>query len=109
VLEGVPASDLQTGNYAVAVQKSEDEPDVYVACGDIPAAAVEVSPVEPAPLAEEAPPVTSAPVALPSAGSGGLLGEKGSGLPTWWYGLIGAGVLLFTCGAAVAWRVGRQR
>jgi len=49
ILPGASLSDVQTGNYAIAVQKSEDEPDVYVACGDIPAAAAEVPPAEPAP------------------------------------------------------------
>jgi pimeloyl-ACP methyl ester carboxylesterase len=49
VLDGVPGSDLQTGNLAIAVQKSQDEPDVYVACADIPAAAAAVPPAEPAP------------------------------------------------------------
>jgi sugar lactone lactonase YvrE len=47
--------NLQTGNFAIAVQQSQDEPDVYVACGDIPAAAAEVPPAEPAPAKEEAP------------------------------------------------------
>jgi 3-oxoadipate enol-lactonase len=51
VLDGVPASDLQTGNFAVAVQKSRDEPDAFVACGDIPAAAVEAPAEEPEPVA----------------------------------------------------------
>jgi pimeloyl-ACP methyl ester carboxylesterase len=49
VLRGVSLSDFQTGNYAVAVQQSEDKPDVYVACADIPAAAAAVPPAEPAP------------------------------------------------------------
>jgi 3-oxoadipate enol-lactonase len=50
-----------------------------------------------------------APVALPAAGSGGLLGDEGSGLPTWWYALVGGGILLFLCGLAGArmiWRRG---
>jgi hypothetical protein len=107
VLEGVPGSDLQTGNYAIAVQKSHDEPDVYVACGHIPAAAAAVPPVEPAPAVEEAPPVAPAPAAeLPSAGSGGLLGEEGSGLPTWWYAVATAGVALLAIGLA-SLRLGR--
>jgi pimeloyl-ACP methyl ester carboxylesterase len=49
ILRGATLSDLQTGNYAVAVQQSQDQPGVYVACGDIPAAAAEVAPAEPAP------------------------------------------------------------
>ena len=49
VLEDVPGSDLQTGNLAIAVQKSHYEPDVYVACADIPAAAAAVPPAEPVP------------------------------------------------------------
>jgi hypothetical protein len=108
VLDGVPGSDLQTGNYAVAVQQSHDEPDVYVACGDIPAAAAEASPAEPAPAAEEAPAVAPAPAAaLPAAGSGGLLTEQGSGVPVWWYALAGGGALLLAVclvGARIALR-----
>jgi hypothetical protein len=101
VLEDVRASDLQTGNFAIAVQKSHDEPDVYVACGDIPAAAAEVPPAEPAPATEEAPAIAPAPAAeLPSAGSGGLLGEEGSSLPTWWYALAAGGTLLLAAGLA---------
>jgi hypothetical protein len=101
VLDGVPGSDLQTGNFAIAVQKSHDEPDIYVACGDIPAAARPIPPAEPAPAVEEAPPVAPAAAAeLPSAGSGGLLGEEGSGLPTWWYALPAAGVALLAIGLA---------
>ena len=52
ILRGVSLSDLQTGNFAIAVQQSQDEPDVYVACADIPAATAEVPPGEPAPAAE---------------------------------------------------------
>lgn len=100
VLDGVPGSQLQTGNYAIAVQKSQDEPEVYVACGDIPAAAA-VPPAEPAPAAEEAPPVAPAPAgALPAAGSGGLLGEEDGSVPTWWYALAGTGALLVLAGLA---------
>jgi pimeloyl-ACP methyl ester carboxylesterase len=50
ILRGTTLSDLQTGKFAIAVQKSEQKPDVYVACGDIPAAAAEVPPAEPAPV-----------------------------------------------------------
>ena len=101
LLEGVPVSDLQTGNFAIAVQKSHYEPDVYVACADIPAAAAEVPPAEPAPATEEAPAVAPAPAAeLPSAGSGGLLGQEGSSLPTWWYALAAGGTLLLAAGLA---------
>jgi ketosteroid isomerase-like protein len=103
LLDGVPGSDLQTGNFAIAVQKSHDEPDVYVACGDIPAAAAQVPPAE-------APAVAPAPAAeLPSAGSGGLLGEEGSSLPTWWYALPAGGILLIMAGLAGQWRVRRRR
>jgi hypothetical protein len=109
VLEGIPGSDLQTGNYAIAVQKSHDESDVYVACGDIPAAAAGAPPAAPALAVEEAPPAAPAPAAeLPSAGSGGLLGEEGSGLPTWWYALPAAGVALLAIGLA-GLRLGRGR
>lgn len=38
----VPFSDLRTGNFAINVQKSQDETEVYVACGDIPAPAAPV-------------------------------------------------------------------
>jgi hypothetical protein len=110
VLEGVPGSDLQTGNLAIAVQKSQDEPDVYVACADIPAAAAAVPPAEPAPPTEEAPAVAPAPAAeLPSAGSGGLLGEEGISLPTWWYALAAGGTLLIMGGLAGQWRARRRR
>jgi hypothetical protein len=103
VLDGVPGSDLQKGNLAIAVQKSHDEPDVYVACADIPAAAAAVPPAE-------APAVAPAPAAeLPSAGSGGLLGEEGSSLPTWWYALPAGGILLIMAGLAGQWRVRRRR
>jgi ketosteroid isomerase-like protein len=36
-----PLSDLRTGGFAIAIQKSHDEPEVFVACGDIPAAGAE--------------------------------------------------------------------
>jgi len=49
VLKDVPGSRLQTGNLAIAVQKSHDEPDVYVACADIPAAAPAAPAAVPAP------------------------------------------------------------
>jgi len=49
ILRGATLSDFQTGNYAIAVQQSQDKPDVYVACADIPAAAAEVPPAVPAP------------------------------------------------------------
>jgi hypothetical protein len=105
VLRGVSLGDLQTGNYAIAIQQSQDEPDVYVACGDIPAAAAEVPPAEPAPATEEAPAIAPAPAAeLPSAGSGGLLGEEGSSLPTWWYALAAGGTLLLVGGTWCAFR-----
>ena len=110
VLDGVPGSDLQAGNLAIAVQKSHEEPDVYVACADIPAAAAEVPPAVPAPATEEAPAIAPAPAAeLPSAGSGGLLGEEGSSLPTWWYALAAGGTLLIMGGLAGQWRARRRR
>jgi len=110
VLQDVPGSDLQTGNLAIAVQKSQDEPDVYVACADIPAAAAAVPPAEPAPAAEEAPAIAPAPAAeLPSTGSGGLLGEEGSSLPTWWYALAAGGTLLIMGGLAGQWRARSRR
>jgi hypothetical protein len=110
ILRGATLSDLQTGNYAIAVQQSQDEPDVYVACGDIPAAAAEAPPAVPAPATEEAPAIAPAPAAeLPSAGSGGLLGEEGSSLPTWWYALAAGGTLLIMGGLAGQWRARRRR
>jgi hypothetical protein len=109
VLDGVPGSDLQKGNLAIAVQKSHEEPDVYVACADIPAAAAAVPPAEPAPATEQAPAVAPAPAALPAAGSGGLLGEEGSSLPTWWYALAAGGTLLIMGGLAAQWRARRRR
>jgi len=101
ILLGATLSDLQTGNYAIAVQKSEDKPDVYVACGDIPAAAPKAPPVEPAP----APEVVIAPLPPPT-GSGGTLGEEGSGVATWWYALAAGGALLLAAGA---WGMKRRR
>jgi hypothetical protein len=99
LLDGVPGSDLQTGNLAIAVQKSHEEPDVYVACADIPAAAAAVPPAE-------APAVAPA---LPATGSGGLLGEEGSSLPTWWYALAAGGTLLLAAGLAGLALAGRRR
>jgi ketosteroid isomerase-like protein len=101
VLRGLSLSDLQTSNHAIAVQKSQEEPDVYVACADIPAAAAAVPPAAPAPPAEQAPAIAPAPAAaLPSTGSGGLLGEEGRSLPTWWYALAAGGALLLAAGLA---------
>jgi hypothetical protein len=59
-------------------------------------------PVAPSPVAE-----APAPAALPAAGSGGLLAEQGSGVPTWWYALAGGaagGAVLLTAGAWYARR-----
>jgi DNA-binding beta-propeller fold protein YncE len=57
---------------------------------------------------EEVPAIAPAPAALPAAGSGGLLTEQGSGVPTWWYalaaGAAGSAVLL----AAGAWYARRR-
>lgn len=99
VLRGVSLADLQTGSSAIAVQKSEDEPDVYVACGDIPAAAPEAPPAEPAPV----PVIAPVPAAAPATGSSGPLGEESGGLPTWWYGLA-AGATLLVLGGLVGLR-----
>jgi SnoaL-like domain len=100
LLDGVPGSDLQTGNLAIAVQKSHEESDVYVACGDIPAAAPAAPSVAPAPARE----VVMAP-APPTTGSGGLLVEKGGGMATWWYALAATGALLLAAGG---WYVRRS-
>jgi hypothetical protein len=102
--------DLQTGSFAIAVQKSRDEPDVFVACGDIPAAAAQAPEVAPAPAVEETPVVAPAPAAaLPAAGSGGYLAEEeGTGIPIWWYPLAAGGALLVIVGMA-ARRRGRRR
>jgi hypothetical protein len=98
ILRGVALSDLQTGNSAIAVQRPEDEPDLFVACGDIPAA-----------VAAEAPPEVVAPAAeLPPAGSGGFLGEDGGGIPNRWYALAAGGVLLIIS-ALAAQRIVRRR
>jgi hypothetical protein len=109
ILRGVSLSDLQTGNFAIAVQRSEDEPDVFVACGDIPTAAAEEAPViAPAPAAEEEPVIAPAPD-LPPGGSGGLLNQEGSGLPVWWYALAAGGALLLAMGGlAGLWRTRSQ-
>ena len=92
----VRLSDLRMGNYAIAVQKSHDEPDVYVACGDIPAAAPQVPTIEPVPAAEQVPAVVPA----PPMGSGGLLAGDGNGAATWSYALAAGGVLLVMAGLA---------
>jgi hypothetical protein len=105
VLRDVPLVDLQTGNYAIAVQQSEDEPNVYVACGDIPALAAEVPPAEPAPAAEQVPVA----VAVPPTGSGGLLAEDGGGVATWWYALAAGGALLVMAGLAGLGRARSRR
>ena len=88
--------DLRTGNYAIAVQKSKDEPDVYVACGDIPAAAPKAPIVEPAPAVAEVPAVVPA----PPTGSGGLLAEGASSVAAWWYALVAGDGLLVMVGLA---------
>jgi len=66
-------------------------------------------PVAPQPVAPS--PVAEAPVpaALPAAGSGGLLGEEGSSLPTWWYALAAGGALLLAAGLAGLALAGRRR
>jgi len=104
ILRGATLSDLQTGNYAIAVQKSQVEPGTYVACGDIPAAAPKAPPVAPAP----APAAVIAP-APPTTGSGGILGEEGSGVAAWWYALAAGGTLLIMGGLAGQWRARRRR
>jgi hypothetical protein len=98
VLRNVSLSDLQTGNHAIAVQESEEEPDVFVACGDIPAAAPEEPSVEPVP----APEAITAP-APPPAGSGGLIVENG-GMATWCCVLAASGALLLAAGSWYARR-----
>jgi hypothetical protein len=40
------------------------------------------------------------PAALPATGTGGLLAEHGSGVPTWWYALAAGGTLLLAAGLA---------
>jgi hypothetical protein len=97
ILRGATLSDLQKGNYAIAVQQSQAKPNVYVACGDIPAAAPAAPPVAPAP----APAVAIAP-APPTTGSDGTLGEEGSGVAAWWYALAAGGSLLLAAGAWLA-------
>jgi hypothetical protein len=99
--------DLQTGNYAVAVQKSRDEPD-YVACGDIPAAAPAAPEVAPAPAVQEAPVIAPAPVAAPpTAGTGGQVASGAGGSAVWWWAPAAGGALLIIVGMA-ARRRGRS-
>lgn len=93
ILRGASLSDLQTGNHAIAVQRSEDEADVFVACGDIPALAAAEEPT---------------PVVAPVTGSGGFLGDEGGGLTTWWYALAAVGALL-AIGGLAALRMVRSR
>ena len=50
-----------------------------------------------------------APVALPAAGSGGLLGEEGSSLPIWWYALAAGGGLLVLGGLVSLRRTDNRR
>jgi sugar lactone lactonase YvrE len=64
---------------------------IYVT-GDIGNVLYRVEPLE------EAPSVAAAPAALPSGGSGGLLGEEGSGAPVWCYALAAGGALLVVGG-----------
>jgi hypothetical protein len=109
-LNAIDASigDLQTGNYAVAVQKSRDEPD-YVACGDIPAAAPAAPEVAPAPAVQEAPVIAPAPVAAPpAAGTGGQVASGAGGSAVWWWAPAAGGALLIIVGVA-ARRRGRSR
>jgi len=103
ILRAATLSDLQTGNYAIAVQQSEVKPGVYVACGDIPAAAPAAPPLAPAP----APAAVIAP-APPVTGSG-TLGEEAIGVAAWWYALAAGGTLLIMGGLAGQWRVRRRR
>ena len=102
-LNAIDASsgDLQTGNYAVAVQKSRDEPDVYMACGDIPAAAPAAPEVAPAPAVQEAPVIAPAPVAAPpTAGTGGQVASGAGGSAVWWWAPAAGGTLLIIAGMA---------
>jgi hypothetical protein len=105
ILRGVSVGDLQTGNFAIAVQQSQDDPDVFVACGDIPAAAAEEAPPE-APPAEETPVIAPAP---PTTGTGGLLAEEDNGIVTWWYALAAGGTLLVMAGLAGLGMARRRR
>jgi len=51
----------------------------------------------------EAPPEVPTPVAGPPAtGSGGLIADDGSNMASWWYALLGAGILLMMSGLAAA-------
>lgn len=93
ILRGASLSDLQTGNFAINVHKSQEEVDVYVACGDIPALEAAEEPT---------------PAVAPVTGSGGFLGDEGGGLTAWWYALVAGGVLLVMGGLA-ALRLARRR
>ncbi|MCJ7831636.1 MAG: nuclear transport factor 2 family protein [Dehalococcoidia bacterium] len=97
----VSIGDLQTGNYAVAVQKSRDEPDAYVACGDIPAAAPAAPEVAPAPAVQEAPGIAPPPVAAPpTAGTGGQLAAGAGRSTVCWWALAAGGALFIIVGMA---------
>jgi sugar lactone lactonase YvrE len=88
--EGVPGFPATWGFNGVAVGPSGA---IYVT-GDVGNVLYRIEALE------EAPAAASAPAALPAAGSGGLLGEEGSGLPTWWYVLAAGGTLLVLVGLA---------
>jgi hypothetical protein len=49
------------------------------------------------------------PAALPATGSGGLLSQESTSLPTWWYALAAGGTLLIMGGLAGQWRARRRR
>ena len=59
--------------------------------------------------AVEEEPETAPAVGLPSAGSGGLLTEQGSGVPIWWYALAGGGILLVLGGLVGLRSTGNRR
>jgi hypothetical protein len=110
VANGVAQAGTAAGN-----QKDSDSDGIGDACdpnpdqADTEGEAAEVVLSQDITITEAVPPVAPSPVAaLPAAGSGGLLGEHGSDVATWWYalaaGAAGGAVLL----AAGAWYARRR-
>jgi sugar lactone lactonase YvrE len=96
--EGAPGFPAIWGFNGVAVGPSGT---IYVT-GDIANVLYRIEAVE-------EPPVIASPRQLPATGSGGVLGEEGSSLPTWWYALAAGGTLLIMGGLAGQRRARRRR
>ncbi len=99
----VPLSDLQTGNLAVNVQQSRDDPNTHVACGDIPAAAAEEGPTSTPRETALEPTGTAAETAVAptEAGGGGAEEDGGGGISAWWYVLAAGLGLVVVVGVVV--------